>query len=276
MPRNGLDLPGFEQAAAEMVEGIRARLNDQPWSPLDHGPALALAEPRPGRAAKEGPEFPTNPRPSHTATGSSWGWGRGADPRCYRDGFVWKGPAPSPWPSPGAAHGKTWESPSLTPCPEVVRTDAPPPHARRAAATERRLPRRSARPAPGRPEIRARDRRSARHLAPDEAAAWREFVRDAVPGVLTDSDRMALEALARLLARSRRQGLTSAELGHLRGFLAELGATPASRGRVRPAGPPRRAIHGTCRPARGRHRPSGHAGAVRLAVSGQSRTVRNG
>src|SRR5215207_2714069 len=74
------------------------------------------------------------------------------------------------------------------------------------------------------------------HLAPDEAAAWREFVRDAVPGVLTGSDRMALEALARLLAKSRRQGLTNAELGHLRGFLREIGATPASRGRVRPVG----------------------------------------
>jgi len=72
------------------------------------------------------------------------------------------------------------------------------------------------------------------HLAPDEAAAWREFVRDAVPGLLTGSDRIALEALARLLARSRRQGLTSAELGCLRAFLVQLGATPASRGRVLP------------------------------------------
>jgi hypothetical protein len=74
------------------------------------------------------------------------------------------------------------------------------------------------------------------HLAPDEAAAWREFVRDAVPGLLTGSDRMALEALARLLAKSRRQGLTNAELGCMLGFLRELGATPASRGRVRPVG----------------------------------------
>ena len=55
------------------------------------------------------------------------------------------------------------------------------------------------------------------HLAEDEAAVWHEFVRDAVPGVLTGYDRWALEALARLVARSRRQGLTSAELGHLRG-----------------------------------------------------------
>ena len=39
-----------------------------------------------------------------------------------------------------------------------------------------------------------------------------------------------------LWARSRRQGLTSAELGHLRGFLREIGASPASRGRVRPVG----------------------------------------
>ena len=74
-------------------------------------------------------------------------------------------------------------------------------------------------------------------LAPDEAAAWREFCRDAPAGVLTSADRLALECLARLIAKSRREGLTAAELGHLRGFLSELGASPASRGRVLPAGP---------------------------------------
>jgi hypothetical protein len=71
------------------------------------------------------------------------------------------------------------------------------------------------------------------HLADDEAAAWREHVRDAAPGVLTSGDRWALEAFARLLAKSRRQGLTSAELGHLRRFLTELGATPARGGHMR-------------------------------------------
>jgi phage terminase small subunit len=73
-------------------------------------------------------------------------------------------------------------------------------------------------------------------LAPDEAAAWREFVRDLPPGVLTSGDRVALEATARLVGRSRREGLSGAELGHLRAFLSELGATPASRGQVLPAG----------------------------------------
>ncbi len=55
--------------------------------------------------------------------------------------------------------------------------------------------------------------------------------------MLTSGDRLALECLARLVARSRRQGLSVGELRHLRAFLAELGATPASRGRVLPAGP---------------------------------------
>ena len=72
-------------------------------------------------------------------------------------------------------------------------------------------------------------------LAPDEAGCWAEFVGNAPEGVLTSGDRIALEALARLHAKSRREGLTDAELGHLRGFLSELGATPASRSRVLPA-----------------------------------------
>jgi hypothetical protein len=239
-----------------------------PW------PSAGLA-----RQQRKGRNSPTRPGPPTPPPDPLGGGAAGRILDVTVMGSSGKAPHPRPGRAPALPMAKLGNLPSLTPCLEVVRTDAPPPHARRAAATERRLPRRSARPAPGRPEIRARDRRSARHLASDEAAAWREFVRDAVPGVLTGSGRMALEALARLLARSRRQGLTSAELGHLRGFLAELDATPASRGRCGRRGParrPRRAIHGTCRPARGRHRPSGHAGAVRLAVSGQSRTVRNG
>ncbi len=74
-------------------------------------------------------------------------------------------------------------------------------------------------------------------MAEDEAGCWREFVSNAPAGVLTSGDRWALEAVARLYAKSRREGLTGAELGHLRGFLSELGASPASRGRVLPAGP---------------------------------------
>ena len=74
------------------------------------------------------------------------------------------------------------------------------------------------------------------HLAPNEAACWREFVRDMPANVLTSADRWALELVARLVAKSRREGLTGAELGHLRGLLGECGATPASRSRVLPAG----------------------------------------
>jgi hypothetical protein len=73
------------------------------------------------------------------------------------------------------------------------------------------------------------------HLAPDEAAAWREHVRDAAPGVLTGYDRCALEAACRLVAKARREGLTGGELGVLRGFLAELGASPARGGHMRRA-----------------------------------------
>ena len=39
-------------------------------------------------------------------------------------------------------------------------------------------------------------------LAPDEAGCWREFVSNAPAGVLTAGDRWALEALARLHAKS--------------------------------------------------------------------------
>jgi hypothetical protein len=74
------------------------------------------------------------------------------------------------------------------------------------------------------------------HLVPDEAAAWVEFVGNMPANVLTSADRWALELVARLVAKSRREGLTGAELGHLRALLNECGATPASRSRVLPAG----------------------------------------
>ena len=65
-----------------------------------------------------------------------------------------------------------------------------------------------------------------------------EFVANAPAGVLTSGDRMALVCLARLIAKARRPGgLSGAELGQLRGFLSEMGATPASRGKVLPAAP---------------------------------------
>ncbi len=73
-------------------------------------------------------------------------------------------------------------------------------------------------------------------LGPDEAAAWWEFIANAPKGVLTSGDRLALKATCRLVAKSRRQGLTGSETSVLRRLLGDLGATPASRGRVLPAG----------------------------------------
>jgi len=75
------------------------------------------------------------------------------------------------------------------------------------------------------------------HLAPAEASVWREFVANCPEGVLTAGDRWVLEAACRLVAKSRREGLTAAEMGHLRAILSELAATPASRGRVQGARP---------------------------------------
>ena len=50
--------------------------------------------------------------------------------------------------------------------------------------------------------------------------------------MLTSADRTILEHLARLIAKGRREWLSGSELGHLRGFLTELGATPASRSKI--------------------------------------------
>jgi phage terminase small subunit len=75
------------------------------------------------------------------------------------------------------------------------------------------------------------------HLAPAEAAAWREFVANCPADVLTSNDRWTLEACCRLMARSRATDLLPAELGHLRALLSELGASPASRGKVQGARP---------------------------------------
>jgi len=74
-------------------------------------------------------------------------------------------------------------------------------------------------------------------LAPAEAAAWREFVANCPEGVLTAGDRWVLEAACRLMTKSRAEGLLPVETGHLRALLAELGASPASRGRVQGARP---------------------------------------
>jgi hypothetical protein len=69
-------------------------------------------------------------------------------------------------------------------------------------------------------------------LAEDEAGCWYEFVANMPAGVLTSADRWVVERLCVLMAKARREGIVAAELGHLRGYLVELGATPASRSRI--------------------------------------------
>jgi len=73
-------------------------------------------------------------------------------------------------------------------------------------------------------------------LTSDEAACWCEFIENAPAGVLTSHDRWTLAQACKIEAKSRREWLLPAEMGHLRGFLTELGATPASRSKVQAPG----------------------------------------
>lgn len=67
------------------------------------------------------------------------------------------------------------------------------------------------------------------------AAAWREIAEALSPGVAGNSDRIAVEIVARLLARLRSaDGITAAELSCLHRGLASLGMTPTARSKVAP------------------------------------------
>ncbi len=66
-------------------------------------------------------------------------------------------------------------------------------------------------------------------------AVWREIAATVAPGVLAAPDRFALEIVARLLAKLRRDGLTASETRALQRGFASIGMTPADRSRVAPA-----------------------------------------
>lgn len=70
------------------------------------------------------------------------------------------------------------------------------------------------------------------HLNEAERNCWKEIVANSAANVLTSSDRIVVELIARLLARFRADWLTGAEMGVLKSSLAELGWTPASRSKV--------------------------------------------
>lgn len=72
------------------------------------------------------------------------------------------------------------------------------------------------------------------HLAGAELDAWNEIAQYAPPGVLTDSDRIALEVAANLLAQFRNDPVEfpSTKLVRLEALLGKFGMTPADRAKV--------------------------------------------
>jgi hypothetical protein len=67
-----------------------------------------------------------------------------------------------------------------------------------------------------------------------QAEAYRELVKKAHAGVLSDADSVAVEAAAVLLARLRKapDDFTAGEFGRLEAILGKLGMTPADRSKV--------------------------------------------
>jgi hypothetical protein len=71
-------------------------------------------------------------------------------------------------------------------------------------------------------------------LTDAEKAAWYEVLKYAPPGVIFDSDRLALEGLAKLIVEMRELGtkFNPAKIGRFQGFLAHFGMTPSSRSKI--------------------------------------------
>jgi hypothetical protein len=70
-------------------------------------------------------------------------------------------------------------------------------------------------------------------MVADEIAIWHEIIFINPPGVLTSSDLMVVEVLARLFAKfRRRENLNGPEWSRMCGSLSLLGMTPADRSRV--------------------------------------------
>ena len=72
------------------------------------------------------------------------------------------------------------------------------------------------------------------HLAAGAMQAWQEIERSAPRDVLTDSDRLALELAANLLAQFRENPVEfpAAKLVRLEALLGKFGMTPADRAKV--------------------------------------------
>ncbi len=72
-----------------------------------------------------------------------------------------------------------------------------------------------------------------KHLSPDEKKAWKEIASIIPPGVLANTDRIALEIGSRLLVKFRSGELAKAsEVSCLLSLLARFGMTPADRNKI--------------------------------------------
>lgn len=72
-----------------------------------------------------------------------------------------------------------------------------------------------------------------KHLTADERKAWKEIASQVPPGVLGNTDRIAVEIAARLLVRFRTGLLLKAsEVSCLVSLLARFGMTPADRNKI--------------------------------------------
>lgn len=69
-------------------------------------------------------------------------------------------------------------------------------------------------------------------LSAAEKKVWREIIGDAVPGVLAQTDRLAVETAARLGAKIRTGDATGAEYGQWIRLLSLFGFTPADRSKI--------------------------------------------
>ena len=73
-------------------------------------------------------------------------------------------------------------------------------------------------------------------LSKIEQAAWHEIVNNAIPGVLGEADRLAVEETARLVVKCRGLGDEPAigqERNLLNRYLGQMGMTPSERSKIR-------------------------------------------
>ncbi len=71
-----------------------------------------------------------------------------------------------------------------------------------------------------------------KHFTKAEAAIWQELASMALPGVLSNSDRWAVELACGLMRKARSGSICTGEISQLTILLGKLGLTPADRSKV--------------------------------------------